>query len=291
MKITLENETIKAELSDLGATLDSLYDKKAQLEHAWPYDPAVWPRRTHICFPVCGKLLDSEYIHRGKLYSMPMHGFLREKSFAIDQQSKSSVTLLFNADRETLAIYPFDFSVIVQATLFDQELEIAYRVENHGKDNMPYSIGSHYNYIVPINRGETLKEYEIDFGSPQTAGRLEFSDGFIAGKSQDIFNGARSLRLGNLFSKGAIAIALADLSTELVALRGIKSGCFTEVGMSNFDHLLLWAPNDASPFVCLEAWAGLPDLIEHDKVLTNKKAIRILSSGSAHNYSQRIKIG
>lgn len=291
MKITLENDAVRTEISDLGATLDSLYDKTAGLEHAWPYDPSIWPRRTHLCFPVCGKLLDGEYLHQGRRYPMAMHGFLREKRFAVEQESRSAAALSFKADPETLAIYPFDFSVIVGATLLANGLEIAYRVRNLGADDMPYSIGSHYNYVVPIGRGESLGDYEIDFGSPQSAGRLEFSDGFLAGKSGDIFRGAGSLRLGNLFSKGAIAVALSDLSTKKVALRGTKSGRFTEVSMGNFDHLLLWAPNDASPFVCIEAWAGLPDQVEGDKVLTRKKAIRILRPGAEHVYSQRIRIG
>jgi|GEM_PF-5749529 galactose mutarotase-like enzyme len=155
----------------------------------------------------------------------------------------------------------------------------------------PHSIGSHYNYMVPIDKKKTLEDYEIDFGFPQSAGRLVFSDGFITGKTKDIFNGSRSLRLGNLFASGAIAIALADLSTDTVTLCGIKSGHFTEIGMSNFDHLLLWAPSDTAPFVCMEAWAGLPDRIGHNKQLENKDAIRILTPGMEHTYSQHIKIG
>ncbi len=291
MKITLENDDIRTEISDLGATLDSLYDKAAGLEHAWSYDPSIWPRRTHLCFPVCGKLLDGEYLHQGRRYPMPMHGFLREKRFTVEQESRSAAALSFKADPETLAIYPFNFSVIVGATLLADGLEIAYRVQNLGTDEMPYSIGSHYNYLVPIDRGESLGDCEIDFGSPQSAGRLEFSDGFVTGKSEDFFHGAESLKLGNLFSKGAIAFALADLSTKKVALRSAKSGRYTEVAMDNFDHLLLWAPNDVSPFVCIEAWAGLPDQAGGDKTLTNKKAIRILPGGAAHSYKQHIRIG
>lgn len=291
MKITLENDAVRTELSDLGATLDSLYDKKAGLEHAWPYDPSIWPRRTHLCFPVCGKLLDGEYVHQGRRYSMPMHGFLREKRFTVKQESRSTAALSFTADPETLAIYPFNFSVTVGATLLADGLEIAYRVQNLGTDDMPYSIGSHYNYLVPIDRGESLGDYEIDFGSPQSARRLEFSDGFVAGKSEDLFHGAESLKLGKLFSKGAIAFALADLSTNKISLRGAKSGRFTEVSMDNFEYLLLWAPSDASPFVCIEAWAGLPDQVGSDKALASKKAIRILPSGAAHSYRQRVRIG
>ncbi|TXT42599.1 MAG: aldose 1-epimerase [Spirochaetes bacterium] len=291
MKFTLENESIRVVVSDLGATLDSLFDKASGMEHAWPYDPAVWPRRTHLCFPVCGKLLDGEYSHGGRTYPMPMHGFLREKTFQVEARTADSATLAFASDRETRELYPFDFSVRVRTTLIGKGVEIAYCVENHGDSEMPYSIGSHYNYMVPANQDETLCDFEIDFGSLQSAGRIEFSDGFVAGSSEDIFKGAKSLRLGNLFSKGAIALALADLTTREVTLRGTKSGFFTHLGMENFDHLLLWAPSDAASFVCMEVWAGLPDRLGHDKVLKNKTAVRLLPSGQVHEYFQRIQIG
>jgi galactose mutarotase-like enzyme len=291
MKITLENESVRVVVSDLGATLDSLFDKATGLEHAWPYDPGVWPRRTHLCFPVCGKLLDGEYAHEGKLYTMPMHGFLREKTFQLEERSDRSATLAFASDQGTRDIYPFEFTVQVRITLIGNGVEIAYRVENRGDSEMHYSIGSHYNYLAPVNPKESLGDCEIDFGAVQSAGRIEFSDGFVAGKSEDIFRGERSLHLGNLFSKGAIAIELADLSTREVTLRGTMSGSFTRVGLENFDHLLLWAPNDTAPFVCIEAWAGLPDRIGHDKVLKNKKAIRLLAPRQIHEYVQRIQIG
>lgn len=291
MEITLENESVRAVVSNLGATLDSLFDKTKGREHAWPYDPAVWPRRTHLCFPVCGKLLDGEYIHEGVRYSMPMHGFLREKRFRLAERSAESALLSFASDSDTLAIYPFGFEVLVSTALIPNGIEIAYRVENRGKSEMPYSIGSHYNYLVPFNAEEQLGDFEIDFGSVQSAGRIEFSEGFVSGRSEDVFHGAGSLRLGGLFSRGAVAFALSDLTTSTVTLRGTKSGFSTSLGMENFDHLLLWAPNDAASFVCLEAWAGLPDRIGHDKTLKNKNAIRLLPPGQSHEFIQRVQIG
>lgn len=289
--MNLENDDCIAVFSGLGATLDRFYDKRSGLEHAWNYDSSVWPRRTHICFPVCGRLIDGEYIHQEKTYPMPMHGFLREKACAIKQISKSEGFLHYRSDESTLGIYPFDFSVRIHARLDEEGLSIGYEVENTGSIPMPYSIGSHYNYSVPIDPRETLADYCIDFFGPQNAGRLLVADGLIAGMSEDIFQGNSVLRLDGLFANGAVALELSKLSTRKVALRSLASHRYTAVSMENFDYLLLWAPGNEAPFICIEAWAGIFDSLGHDKILTHKKGIRSLSPGSTHRYEQKIAIG
>jgi galactose mutarotase-like enzyme len=222
---------------------------------------------------------------------MPMHGFLREKPFAVEQRSNAEGLLRYRSDESTLGIYPFDFSVRIHALLDNEGLVLRYEVENIGNLPMPYSIGSHYNYCVPIVPGERLSDYRIDFFGPQKAGKLDFSEGFIAGKSKDIFNGNSGLNLDGLFLNGAVALELSELSTKKVALRSMTSRIYTAVSMDNFDYLLLWAPGNESPFVCIEAWAGLPDTLGHDKTITGKKGIKILASGEIHRYEQKISIG
>ena len=54
----IENDKIKVTLEELGAVVLSIVNKEDGVDHFWKYDPEFWPRRTHVCFPVCGVLLD-----------------------------------------------------------------------------------------------------------------------------------------------------------------------------------------------------------------------------------------
>lgn len=291
MPLTLQNDNFIAVLSELGATLDRLYDVRSGLEHVWAHEPSIWPRRTHVCFPVCGKLLDGEYRYDSKSYTMPMHGFLREKTFDLTQSSKTRGTLQFHSDESTLAIYPFDFLVAIDASLDDAGLTLGYEIRNTGNLPLPYSIGSHYSYKVPITPGETSDDYQIDFLAPQNAGKIILTDGYITGKSNDIFKGNSLLPLKGLVTNGAVALELSELSTRTVTLRSAVSGRHTTVSLENFDYLLLWAPRDGAPFLCIEAWAGVPDTHDHDKVLEHKKGIHILAPNGTNSYKQRIITG
>ena len=88
MIITLKNDQVIAQLNTLGGAIESLCDAKDGKEHSWPYDAAVWPRRTSICFPICSLLKNGSYTHQGKTYQLPMHGFLRECDMQVVLQTE-----------------------------------------------------------------------------------------------------------------------------------------------------------------------------------------------------------
>ena len=56
MRITIENEILKAELESFGAELKSLVSKKDSQEYMWEADPAFWGKTSPILFPFIGKL-------------------------------------------------------------------------------------------------------------------------------------------------------------------------------------------------------------------------------------------
>ena len=53
MILTLENEFLRVALNTFGGAIESMVNKRTGTDHYWHYDPAVWPRRTAICFPIC----------------------------------------------------------------------------------------------------------------------------------------------------------------------------------------------------------------------------------------------
>jgi len=290
MYITLENDSLLAVLSTEGGALERIFNKKTNNEHIWKYDKSEWARRTSVCFPICGRLLENEYIIDSIMYSLPMHGFLREKNLDILSQTGSSAVLQCRSDDITLRSYPFAFTLTLAVELVGNQLGIVYEVRNETARTMYYSIGSHYTFKVPLSGKETLADYFFDLQHIQNAGRLLYTDGFVSGKSDDFFRGRSRLDLQGLFENGSVAFELKDLRGSQFILKSRRSPFQTAVSMKNFSHLVLWAPSPTASFVCIEAWAGIPDTVDHNKILSEKKGILSLAAGGVCRHEQQIEI-
>ncbi len=57
MQLTMENSRFRVAVEMLGAELASILDKGTGREYLWQGDPAVWPHKAPVLFPVCGPLL------------------------------------------------------------------------------------------------------------------------------------------------------------------------------------------------------------------------------------------
>ena len=53
---TLENEYLKIEINAKGAELNSIYNKKKDIEYMWSGDPAFWGKKSPVLFPIIGSL-------------------------------------------------------------------------------------------------------------------------------------------------------------------------------------------------------------------------------------------
>jgi len=290
MIVKLENEDLSVVLSSLGGTIESIVNKKTGNEHYWKYDSAVWPRRTNICFPVCGALTNGAYTYEGKQYTLPMHGFLREHDLVLAEQTPVKAVFTLCSDNATREIYPFDFLFTLTQELDGGSLNIRYTVENTGDKDLYYSVGSHYTYKVPIVSGESWEDYEFLFAKSQNAGKIIVENLQVAGKTGDIFYGADRIKLEGLFENGSVVLELADIKPHEVSISGIRSSAYTKVQFDGFDYCVLWAPKDKSPFACIEPWGGILDQKGHDGNLANKLGIKKLNKGGQHHYNQIITV-
>jgi galactose mutarotase-like enzyme len=288
MPINLENDQIKVVLSTYAGQIESIINKRTGNEHWWPYDQQWWPRRTSICFPICGGLVDEEYTYQGKTYRLPMHGFLREKEFRITEQSSNRVVMEYVANEETKAYYPFEFRFILTQEINDNEFKVVYTVENTGKDDLYYAVGSHYTYKVPIIPTEEQEDYLYRFGTAQKGGKFILENGLVVGKTDDIFSGSDRLMIGGLFENGSTILDLAEINSHYIQIENTKGTAYTRVAFDGFSYCVLWAPKGRSPFACIEPWTGLPDL---NKDLTKKMGIIKLKSGMQKNHQQMITVG
>ena len=281
--IVLENDYIKATLNTFGGLIEGLLDKKTGLEHAWKYDSALWPRRTAVCFPFCGKSKDGKYSYKGKEYEIPNHGFARERDFAVLSSTSSHLELEDRFDQATLCQYPFKYSLRIEYTLDGASFEVKYHVTNEGQEPMYYSIGSHYAYQLPLNQTKCA----LWFSKPQHAGGLSLADGST---EPDILQGRSAVPFPGLIDDNSLILTLKDLDTDWVGVGDLEK-VFTKVSGEGFKFVLAWAPvGGNNPFVCIEFWDGMADLGIATGKIEEKFAVNKLESGQSRLYKQTVNM-
>lgn len=149
MQYTLSNEFLTIAIDSLGANLISIISSDGL---AYLTDPSI--QGSPFLFPFVGRQFENRYTFKGVVYEIPVHGFIRNKEFILQNQSDDSLTLSCNSDAETLEQYPFSFSFSVTYRLHAQQLTIEITVTNTGTQTMYYGFGFHPAFNAPITSGQ-----------------------------------------------------------------------------------------------------------------------------------------
>ncbi|GAO45266.1 hypothetical protein FPE01S_04_05100 [Flavihumibacter petaseus NBRC 106054] len=276
----MENEHLIVHLHPKGAELRQLKGKKTGINYLWSGDPAWWGKTSPVLFPIVGTLRDNSYTYQGKTYSLPRHGFARDKRFMVEQSSPLAANFLLQDDSETREVYPFSFQFHVFYALIEDRLSVRYTVVNTGPDTLWFSVGAHPAFAVPPTGVADAGDYEdhyLQFDRSDALVRYKLSDGLISDETETITLDNHVLRLNaGLFSEDAIV--LKGLPDQHIRLLGWKHMNGIEFSWQDFPFFGIWAPAGA-PFVCLEPWCGIADSVHHDKELTRKEGIRSLGPG------------
>src|SRR5690606_26398301 len=104
----LKNDQLSVTLRESGAEITSIVLNEPGLEFIWDGKP-LWPKHSPLLFPIVGSVRNDKYLHKGKEYSLPRHGFAREKSFKVEKSTGDQVVFLLESNETTLAVYPFEF--------------------------------------------------------------------------------------------------------------------------------------------------------------------------------------
>ena len=160
--VTIKNEYLTAKINELGAELKSLVCNDT--EYIWEGKAEVWAGSCPLLFPICGGLKNDKYVLNGKEYTMPKHGYIRFKTFEVENCTDDSVVFLHKSDNETKEQFPFDYELRVIYTLNGKTLKVDYSVINKTEDTMYFSIGSHEGYYTP----EGIEDYDVLFPQNET---------------------------------------------------------------------------------------------------------------------------
>lgn len=274
----LRNDFLEITVKEKGAELCSLLSLQNNIEYIWQADPAFWPRHAPVLFPVVGRLKDDIYKYNDKNYKLGQHGFARDKDFTkVEIHQENSLAFVLKDDEETFEKYPFHFEFQIVYTLHESTLQIVYKVINKSESEMYFSVGGHPAFNCPLNEGEVLNDYFLEFNQKENAERWLLDNGLLNGKTQKILENQNILPLSEeLFTQDALVFKkLKSTSVKLKSKRSEKGLDFNFIG---FPYLGIWKKPGA-PFICIEPWFGVADSVNTDQNLTTKEGVLMLEAG------------
>ena len=274
---TIKSQNLTVKINPKGAELVSLFNHENQTEYMWSAAPNFWGKSSPVLFPIVGSLKDNIYRFEGNEYSLPRHGFARDREFIVEKSSENSVTFLLTHDDNSLKIYPFKFEFRLIYMLVDNSLNVTYAVKNIGEGKMYFSVGGHPAFAVPLAENTTYDDYYLEFNKTETFKRWGLTnEGLIQTEPFDFLINTNTLPLTKeLFYDDAIVFKNIDSTS--VTLKSDNVNQQLQFDFEGFPFLGIWAAKNAN-FVCIEPWCGIADAANHNQELTEKEGMISLIS-------------
>lgn len=290
MLITIHNEHLSLTVDTLGAQMMSIRGADG-CEYLWQGSPEYWGDRAPTLFPFIGRLWNNTYTFRGKTYHMGIHGFAAAVDFAPLEQKDDYVQLSISDTIASLVQYPFDFTLSIGYRLVKNTIEISYSVQNKGLDVMPFGIGGHPGFRVPLDPEERFEDYRLEFSQVCQPDRVGFTPAVYLNGHDEAF----PLEEGNTLplSHGMFdddAIILKNMARK-VTLRSAASDRSVTVSYPDMPFLGIWHwPKTDAPYVCIEPWSSLPGRQNVTEELSCKSDLIHLTPGASYHNTWTITI-
>lgn len=264
MNYEIFNQNLFVTINNHGAEIKAV--KYQNVDYLHNSNPKFWNRSAPILFPNIGTIKDGKTIINGKEYPMVKHGFLRDRDFIVENKEDSSITFSYKSTKEDLEIYPFEFNIKITYQIHGNILKSYIVVENLSNENMPFNLGLHPAFKVPLFENEQFEDYKFIFDKP----------GNYASPSVNLTNGTIDFEhIEREFKNLSIlplnyddyqkdALIFENLATHQVKLvnKDETHGVWFE--FNDFPMLGIWTPNHVKAnFVCIEPWIGCADPSNH----------------------------
>lgn len=231
-----------------------------------------------MLFPIVGGTQNNVYTYKGKTYTLPPHGFLRDILMTLVEKTEDTVWYSFESNEETKSNYPFTFEVKLGYILKEKSVEVCWEVINKDSEAMFFSIGAHPAFLAKTHdtltiesRGVTkrylLDEKGVHEGYEETISTVEITP--------------------DLFKNDALIYDNVDAITLHTKKRDIR------VSFKDFDYVGIWTKyvdGEIAPFVCIEPWMGIADFVDFDGDFSDKKGIQRLNKNETVNYKYTISL-
>ena len=277
-----------ARVDSLGAQLVSL--EFGGRECLWQGDERWWPRRAPVLFPIVGSLRPGTVSAEGPL-SMGRHGVVRTREFRVADVHEHAVTFELRSDEQTRAAFPYDFCLrMTYAVEGPSMLRQTFEVENTGNAVLPFTLGGHPAFNVPLCEGERFEDYELRFAKPWTASSATMVD-------VGLWDFSHRVPVLNNVSRLPLSHHLFDVDTLLlervpesrVELAG-PQGHGVRVAFGDFPYLGLWSAAGDAPFVAIEPWRGCSTALDEGVRFEDKRGMTFLAPGCIDACSFTIEV-
>ncbi len=282
MNISIKNNFLKATINTKGAELNSLARIVDEKEYIWAGNPDFWGKHSPVLFPIVGTLKDNFYVYENKKYELSRHGFARDLEFDLFQKTENQITFSLTCSEFTKTKFPFDFELQISYTLENSELKIGYTIINHGKQQMPFSIGAHPAFAL----SENFENYTLEFEKQENLDCFVLENDLIS-NSYPISLIEKKIPLTySIFEKDALIFKKLD-SKKITILENKLP--LLSISYSDFKNLGIWTKTNAK-FICLEPWLGYSDTTESNGTIFEKEGIIILEENKNFTCELSIEI-
>ena len=290
-RIVIGTEQCRAEIAHMGAQLESLKDADGR-EYMWQRDPQWWGGCAPVLFPMVGALRKGRTIIDGRIYEMPQHGVARRREFSLLSHTETEAVFSLRADELTKEQYPFDFELQIVYRAEGSSLVTLYRVFNRGSEPMPYAIGGHPAFNVPLDEGECFEDYVLEFEKEETAScpAVDIKESLIdPSHMTERLHASRTIPLTHDLFYGD-ALVFEGLASHTATVRSKKSGHGVTMEFSSFPMIGDWSACNDGPFVALEPWCGCATRTDENDEFTKKRWMRTLPAGQMEEFSYTVSI-
>lgn len=259
----IQNKELSISVNSIGAELSSM--KWGQQELLWQGDKNVWARHAPVLFPFVGKLKENKFTYEGKDYSMPQHGFARDREFILTEQSDNVLEFELTASEDSLKIYPFHFSLIIRYELKGNVLITRYIIFNPDNKDLLFSIGAHPGF----NCNGMIDSY-LEFENETLVGE-KLKEGLLSGESYDLKLPNKVLPLhSSLFDNDALVFRDAQINKITLCGKNLPK---IHMHCKDWPYFGIWSKKGCRDFICLEPWYGVADHVSHSGNFIEKEGV------------------
>ncbi len=288
--VTLKSGNTTAVITTKGAQMISFKGENGR-EVIWQADPAVWNSHSPILFPVCGIAKDDKVIIDGVAYPMTKHGFARYPEYTIEKVGEDFVDLVLTPTEESKAQYPFEFIFHVIFTLRKNGFRADFIVENKSDRVMPFCVGGHPAFIVPMEEGAVYEDYRIVFPCKESGRSLLVSGGLINGEEIIPLENGTTLALKHDWFDTRDTLIFDNANSRSVDLVHKTSGKGLRISYPKMEVLAVWSmPNKNADYVCLEPWHGTPGIVDESGRFEDKPYATLLQPGMSHQCGYEVEL-
>lgn len=292
MVFELSRGALRATAESHGGELVSLRGADGT-EYIWHGDAAYWSGRNPVLFPIVGRLRGGVTMFGGKTYEMPQHGFARNCEFSVFDRGEDFIEFALCESAETLAQYPFPFSLRIRHALTERGFATTFRVENTGEAPLPFCIGAHTAFRCPVGENERFEDYELVFDEIENAPTMLLTKEALISHCET----EPWLKNSDRFSPAYADFARLDtvifehLRSTAVSLRHKGSGRGVRVEYGGFPMLAFWTPGEKrAPFLCIEPWQGCAAVDNEGPDFIDKRHCVTLEAGAVKSLTYTVSI-